>query len=398
MESGKKDIKELWLRYVEERATPEEINELFASLKNAELEEEHTTLAQQAAMLAGTGLTPDAEQQAAVWQQLLQQAEGLKTSPDPATLQPVRSIHFLRKWSWAAAIIIVTLGVGTYFFTTNKKNATTPPVALTPVDIAPGKNGAILTLADGTQVLLDSLGNGIIATENGAQILLNDNSVSYKQDATNGKEIVYNTMSTPKGRQFRVSLPDGTQVWLNSASSLRYPTVFSGKERKITLTGEGYFEVAKNKKMPFKVNINNKAEVEVLGTQFNVNAYDNEKSIAATLLEGSIKVAKGKESSTIKPGEQVQVTERISTPQKADLEKVMAWKNNLFNFENAKLDEIMRQLERWYDIDVVYEKGVPNVALTGEITRGVTLNELLTALEKLGVRYKREGRKLTIFP
>lgn len=307
---------------------------------------------------------------------------------------PVHRIHFLRKWGWAAASVILCLSIGAYFWTTNKKNAPKVTVAQKTREIAPGKNGAILTLADGSQMVLDSMGNGVIASQNGTQIVLKNGQLTYDPSEKITGEMVFNTMTTPKGRQFHVTLPDGTQVWLNSASSIRYPTMFAGNERKVEVTGEAYFEVAKNAQKSFRVNANNKADVVVLGTHFNVNAYKNEDAIKTTLLEGSVSV----NGTTIRPGQQAEVTERVRVVSNTDLDKVMAWKNGLFNFDGATLYEIFRQVERWYDIEVVYEKGVPDKVFEGKMTRDVPLNELLFVLEKLGIHARLEGRKLFIMP
>lgn len=335
-------------------------------------------------------------------------------------LRPVHHMHFLRKWSWAAASIIVLLGIGAYLWNANKKNNGTSVLPVNAGEIRPGKDGAILTLADGTQVVLDSLGNGVIASQNGAKAVLKDGGLTYDPTGNTTGETVYNTMSTPKGRQFHVTLPDGTQVWLNSASSISYPTVFAGGERMVSASGEAYFEVAKNAKMPFKVNVNNKAEVKVLGTHFNMNAYDNEESITTTLLEGSVTVtvASDRPQAILKPGQQAQIfvgqktrqgmsnkpadaataSGKIKVIDNADIDKVMAWKNGFFNFEGATLEEVMRQLERWYDIDVVYEKNIPDIEFGGKLTKDISLTGLLNALERSDVNFRIEGRKLTVLP
>ena len=303
-----------------------------------------------------------------------------------------------RSLSWAAASIILLLAAGAYFWTTQKKNT---PQAAIPTVISPGKQGAILTLADGSQVVLDSLGNGVVAKQNGARIVLTNGQLSYDPAENASGEIVFNTISTPKGRQFQVTLPDGTQVWLNAASSIRYPTAFAGKERKVEVTGEAYFEVAKNAQMPFMVSVNNKAGIQVLGTHFNVNAYENEKAITTTLLEGSVRVAQYETASgyvILQPGQQAQIagTSGIKVIEKANIDKVVAWKNGVFHFEGATLAEIMRQLERWYDIEVVYEKGVPDIEFEGEMTRDVSLNGLLVMLGKTELHFRIEGRKLIV--
>lgn len=333
----------------------------------------------------------------------------------------IRRVRVLRKWGWAAASIILVLGMGAYFWATNRQS---PAIIVTSADIAPGKNGAILTLANGSQVVLDSLENGVIALQNGTKVLLQDGTLAYDPSGSAAGGIVYNTMTTPKGRQFQVTLPDGTKAWLNAASSIRYPTVFAGKERKIDVTGEVYLEVAKNAALPFRINVNDRTEIEVLGTHFNVNAYEDEASIHTTLLEGSIRVLVGQKmlpgnnlssktvSSILKPGQQAVVviagkagenapqpssSPAIKVINNADIGKVMAWKNGLFNFEGASLEQVMRQLERWYDIEVVFEKNAsPDMEFEGEMSRGVSLNGLLKMLERLGVSCKLEGRKLTI--
>lgn len=316
---------------------------------------------------------------------------------------PVHRVHFLRKWSWVAASIILLIGVTILLVVSSDQPVDRSKTAS--VGIAPGKNGAMLTLADGSQVSLDSIQNGVVALQGGATAKVVNGILQYEGS---GSEVVYNTMSTPKGRQFQVTLPDGTQVWLNAASSIRYPTVFTGHDRRVEVTGEAYFEVAKNTKMPFRLRINNKAAVEVLGTHFNVNAYENEESINTTLIEGSIAVALSSDKPQqqtrpviLKPGQQAQLQvgqKTLKILNNADIDKVMAWRNGLFIFEGATLEEIMKQLERWYDIEVVYEKGIPKLELAGKITRDVSLHELLTGLKDLGMNYKLEGRRLIVMP
>ncbi|QEC42030.1 FecR family protein [Pseudobacter ginsenosidimutans] len=301
----------------------------------------------------------------------------------------------IRRLLWtAAASVLVLAGIGTYFLLGNKK-VEKPVVVSQSEEVLPGRQGALLTLADGSQVLLDTIKNGVVALQGGAMAKVVNGTLLYEG---NGKDVVFNTMSTPRGRQFQLRLPDGTQVWLNAASSIRYPTSFTGKERRVEVTGETYFEVARNSKLPFRVSVNNQTEVEVLGTHFNINSYNNENSMNTTLLEGSIRVRKGAESVIIKPGEQAQVNSGIRVAKEVDLEKVMAWKNGFFNFEGLKLEEILRQIERWYEIEVIYEKGIPDIPVTGEMSKDIPLNKLMFILEKLDVHYRLEGRKLIILP
>ena len=319
----------------------------------------------------------------------------------PAIVRPSRSVRISRQWLVAASVLLIA-GMAAYWLLDDKKkmekNGTVQQLAI----VAPGKDGAILTLADGSQVSLDSVQNATIALQDGVTARVTDGRLVYEGK---GNEVEYNTISTPRGRKYHVTLPDGTEVWLNAASSIRYPTVFTGTERVVDVTGEAYFEVVKNAKMPFRAMVSNIAKVEVLGTHFNVNAYENEASINTTLLEGSVRV----NGTTIKPGQQAQVatglsagdqtvsSQRVSVINDADVDNVMAWKNGFINFEGVGFDAIMRQLERWYDIEVVYENNiVPATRLAGKMTRGVSLNGLLKNLEALDVHYRLDGRKLII--
>lgn len=365
------------------------------------------------------------------WQQAFLE---IKETWQQQNIQPakVRRLPVPRRWLVAASIIVL-ISFGTYLLLKTRS----PQRVTASTEILPGKDGAILTLADGSQVLLDSAQNGVVARQGGTTAKIVNDTLIYEGI---GSEAVYNTMSTPKARKFHLILPDGTKAWLNSASSIRYPTTFTGNERRVVVTGEVYFEVATHRlrsglKMPFKVIIPPRmegtggAEIEVLGTHFNVKAYENESVINTTLLEGSIRIVKrqtanGKENSIIlKPGQQAQIlvgekklqvselpkeaAAKKTTDQKAqpgvtvisntDLDKVMAWKNGVFDFNNIAFDDAMYQLERWYDIQVVYEKGIPaDIELSGKMTKDVTLNELVTILEKIGVKCRLEGRKLLI--
>lgn len=311
-------------------------------------------------------------------------------------------IAYLRKW-WAAASVLVITVATLYFWLKAPDEVKPVDVAVQSENIQPGKEGALLTLADGSKVSLDTVRNGVIAMQDGVTARVVDGVLQYNGKSTG---MVFNTMSTPRGRQFHLTLPDGTGVWLNAASSIRYPVAFDARERKVEVTGEVYFEVMKNKQHPFIVNVNNRMEVEVLGTDFNINAYDNESAIAATLLSGSIKVIKSAvaDQLVLKPGQQALMNNAataqhgIQLVPDADIEKVTAWRKGLFNFRDIPFDEAMRQLQRWYDIEVVYENGVPDIELMGEMTKGVSLNGLLLGLGKLGLNYRLEGRKLIILP
>lgn len=328
---------------------------------------------------------------------------------------PVRPIRLYRKWLAAAAILIL-LSLGTWSMLSGRDQKLSPaPVATatTAPAVVPGKTGAELLLSNGSVLVLDSLGNGIVANEEGADAELKDGLLAYH---ANGEATVpvFNTLRTPKGREFKIILPDGTAAWLNSASSLRFPTGFAAGLREVFITGEVYFEVAAlpatphHDKVPFLVHVTSpqgyRSTIEVRGTHFNVNAYT--AVVATTLLEGSVQVSREPSGAApapavvLKPGQQALVTggdERIHTAQ-ADTDKVMAWRRGFFNFDNASLREVMDQLARWYDLEAVYPQGAPAIMFQGEMSRGMQLASVLQALEESKVRFKLEGRSISILP
>lgn len=379
---------------------PAEQKELTALLRSPEYRGQVEHLMDQELLQGLYSLTPESEVSENIRQHLMNTIYSFEAPVLQA--RTAKRISFQKRLAWVAASLIVVVGIGVYFWTTNRNTIQSPTTAIITEEIQPGKEGAILTLADGRQVVLDSLGNGIIAQQNGSAVLIKNGELAYDVKDKFQAEVVYNTMHTPKGRQFNLLLPDGTRVWLNAASSIRYPTVFRGKERVVQLTGEAYFEVAPQKQMPFQVNVNNKVTVEVLGTHFNINAYENESTINTTLLEGSVKVGSigSQQKYTLTPGQQSQsTTSGISSVKiipNADINQVMAWKNGFFNFENASLREILRQLERWYDIEVIYEKGAPDLQLSGKITKDIPLAILLRELKEMGLQYKMKARQLII--
>ncbi|HVK46761.1 MAG TPA: FecR domain-containing protein [Pseudobacter sp.] len=381
---------EILSRYARRQVSPEEQQAFQEWMQTLSQQELDVLIDDYAALVAAL---PDLNESADTGLLLsIHEEIALKEFEEAAPTVP--RIPIWRNWrAAAAAIIILTLSATIFFWLRNHPQQlaeTTTPVK----EIAPGKSGAVLTLADGSQMVLDSANNGILAKQNGSLLSMQDGQLVYGSSAESSKGVEYNTMSTPRGRQFEITLPDGTHVWLNAASSIRYPTAFRGKDRKVELEGEAYFEVAKNVNQPFIVNARNKATIEVLGTSFNVNAYKNENSLNTTLINGSIKV----NGTIIKPGQQARVTDAVRVTANADIDQVMAWQRGYFNFDGASLKEVIQQLERWYDIEVAYEKGIPDISFGGEMTRNMTLNGVLIALEKSGMRYRLEGRKLIVLP
>jgi ferric-dicitrate binding protein FerR (iron transport regulator) len=266
-------------------------------------------------------------------------------------------------------------------------------------DVAPGGNKAILTLANGSKIILSNAKNGALTQQGNTKVVkLDDGKLAYQPDKTNAPIAVeYNTVSTPRGGQYQLTLSDGSKVWLNAESAITFPTSFTGKERKVSIKGEAYFEVAHDASKPFQVTVNG-MEVQVLGTHFNINAYNDEGEMKTTLLEGAVKVSKVSVSKLIIPGEQavVSLTEPIIVVQQADVDEAVAWKNGLFHFDNADLQQVMRQLSRWYDVDVVYIGTIPKREFAGEMQRDLRLSQVLELLEKNEVNFKIQGKKIMV--
>lgn len=302
----------------------------------------------------------------------------------------------------AAAIIICMLSVSLYFLfkpQPARQISKTENIKSPANDVAPGGNKAILTLANGTSIILDSAANGTLTTQGNSKILKLNGMLSYNTLKNKSSEVLYNTISTPRGGQYELMLSDGSKVWLNAASSLRFPASFVGKERKVELLGEAYFEVAKNAAMPFKVKVHG-MEVEVLGTHFNINSYDNESMIRTTLLEGSVKINKNNSSSLLKPGQQAQMNKagEIKIINNVDVEEAIAWKEGKFQFDKADIHDIMRQLARWYDVDVEY-KGTVSSHFGGTISRDVNLSQVLNMLHLTGeVNFQIQDKKVVVMP
>jgi hypothetical protein len=267
-----------------------------------------------------------------------------------------------------------------------------------PVKVLTGK--VLLTLSDGSVISLDDTQNGKIGNQGGTIINKNNGEVIYNtasNSTSSTKDISFNKITTPKGGKYQIVLPDGSKVWLNSEASLHFPTDFRGDKRVVELTGEGYFEIEKNPKMPFFVKLN-QMEIEVLGTHFNIMAYDNEASTKTTLLEGAIKMNFHGGSKNLKPGEQAEFKHNSQNViiSKVDAEEAIAWKNGYFEFSNEDIKSIMRKLARRYDIDVVFEQSKQNRYFTGEIPMDLTLPQAMNILNHAGIKSKIDGKKIFI--
>ena len=308
----------------------------------------------------------------------------------------------LKRLASAAAIILVS-AAALYLFQPVEPapEQAVRPAMETPVqtiDAMPGGNRAILTLSDGSAINLDDARKGELAKQGGTGIQktrqgeLVYNSLPSAEDVS---QMHYNTISTPRGGQYQVTLPDGTKVWLNAASSLRFPVKFSGMSREVSLSGEAYFEVAENKLKPFLVSLGN-SQVEVLGTHFNIMSYPDEV-LTATLLEGSVKFKHGASERTIVPGQAAQLlgSIRVSEVNTAD---AVAWKNGVTAFSNADIPSIMRQISRWYDLDVVYQGAMPDRKFTGKIPRTARMSRVLKVLELSDINFRLEDKRIIVTP
>lgn len=324
-----------------------------------------------------------------------------------AVYTPVVKMRSRSMWMAAASVIVILIAAGGYFYfnKAGKKEIVAVEKNNSPLktDVAPGNNKAFLTLSDGSTINLDSAQNGNLTQQGNSKIIkLKDGQVAY-QSAHDAEPatVQYNTVATPRGGQFQLVLSDGSKVWLNAASSIRFPATFTGNDRNVEITGEVYFEVAHNANMPFNVKAND-VNIKVLGTHFNVDAYNDENSVKTTLLQGSVKVSKGNANKLIVPGEQAVVDKSlfeanaILIKKDVDVEEVVAWKNGLFSFQNAGIKKIMQELSRWYDVDVVYEGAIPDITFSGEIGRNLSLTQVLSALSEMNIHYKIEKNKLII--
>jgi transmembrane sensor len=337
-------------------------------------------------------------------------------SPEEKTIFAGRRLWPGRRMA-VAAVLLALLGTFCWFILLRKRPGP-DIISLSRIeryrnDVAPAHQGVTLTLANGVQILLDSAANGHLAVQGVTQVVKQDSTLSYIPGMNEGKSpgpgvsrettgrlpdggLFYNTVATGKGHIFQLRLPDGTGVWLDALSSIRFPTSFPGQERVVTVTGQAYFEVTRDKRRPFRVVMGDQT-VEVLGTHFNINGYG--PVIKTTLLEGAVRVSAGGSHSVLSPGEQAQsgAEEGVRVTDGADLDEAVAWKNGRFRFNGSSIEEIMKQAARWYDIDVVYHDRIPET-FVAKISRNVPISRLLDLLEMTQqVAFTVEGNKVTVW-
>lgn len=365
-------LAELFKKYVDKTITEEEYAELFVYIRNPETKEQVLAFMDE----HNKKVQSDALVHEVDWDGMYANITNPKKS-DGRKRMPI--------WKYAAAAAILLVAGFTLYYTV-QKSAEVKPLAYYN-DIKPGGDKATLTLADGSQIVLDNKNTGQVATEG---------AISIETDAKG--QIVYlvkgnsetesqkiNTLSTPAGGKFSVVLSDGSKVWLNATSSIKFPAAFAKDERRVEVKGEAYFEIEKDSSRPFYVK-NGSSEIKVLGTHFNVMAYPDEYRSELTLLEGAVQFTKSGNSELLKPGKQILYTESSTETKQRDanIEEVMAWKNDLFVFNNTNIDEIMKELMRWYDVKIKYEGEKPDISFTGVIPRNANVSKVLKALELTG--------------
>lgn len=323
------------------------------------------------------------------------------------TLRKTAIPFYKQRWfpAVAAAVLLIFSASAVLLLLDNKKKnmdqvAVKATEKISPV--VPGQDNAMLTLADGTTIMLDSASNGQLTRQGNMKIIKVNGQISYAGKDVSGK-IMYNTMATARGNQYQLQLADGSKVWLNAASSIRFPTAFNGNERRVEVTGEAYFEVAHNATKPFIVKITNASgadggEVQVLGTHFNINAYEDETAVNTTLLQGAVKYVKANSTQLLKAGQQASASyaSTVISLSEVDVEKTVAWKNGSFLFDGDNIESIMRQISRWYDVVVIYEGDIPGETFSGIVNRNSTIGQVLKIMEAGGIKFRLEGRKIIV--
>lgn len=385
-------------RFIANHLQPGELDKFFLFLEQSQFRERYGERIDMELLEEEFSTWSDSQQASRVYDQIVQKAGILSQSLHEQAIEnetPVikPSGKFQKTFLRWAAIFILCSGAAWYFMQTgNQQRKGIAEIKNVESDeVMPGSDKAVLTLASGKKIELgDSSGT---ITADGLSIDQQHGRLSYK----NSKVFTINTMTTPVGGQYQLTLADGTKVWLNAASSITFPTAFPNKTREVSVTGEVYFEVAKNARQPFKVSFNNQ-QVEVLGTTFNINSYPEEISTKTTLVEGLVRISHKDQQLVLHPSEQAIAHKQLVVNKSADISQVLAWKNGTFNFNGQDFAESMRQLERWYEIKVVYDGEVPAEKFGGEIDRNMTLNQALKVLNGIVANFKLDGKVLHVLP
>jgi len=420
MQNTNASLEELYRKWVNKKASPREEEALFELLSRIDIDNRLTPLMKErweeheAIHLTGKEDQSDSrlpeyteERRLKIVQDILEKYP-FGDDNEINVPAPVHRAHFLKTaWLRYAAAILIILSIAFYMWQRSGQEnglaSTSTEGIEANAEVVPGGDKAILTLADGSTIILDNAIDGKLAQQGGVTITKSANGgIIYSADpSVLSSAPTYNTMTTPRGGNYRLVLPDGSLVWLNAASSITFPTAFSGAERSVSISGEVYFEVARNEQKPFRVTLDNNTQIEVLGTHFNVNTYKDEASVNTTLLEGSVRIKNEQEERMLRPGQQAQVDGdgKMTLKKEVDIQSVIAWKEDEFHFgEKADFKTVMRQISRWYDVDVEY-KGNITGHLGGSISRKADISLVLKMLEKAGgVKFILKEKKLIVMP
>lgn len=393
MQADYRHLEQMLQRYLRDELSKDEVRQMLDDIVQhpawaAELPEEDRGRAF-LEKLQNTPVLPESVSQR-MYERLSIEIRNGKQEQETIIATPVRRLYY--RWRWIAAAVIPVMIVAAYFWQSGNKKKNQPIAHTTIIkDVTPGKNGAVLTLADGSNVVLDSAGNQQIAGQGNVQITNQNGLLTYNSNHGSMEETVFNTLRTPAARQYKLILPDGSKVWLNAGSSVRYPTTFKGKSREVETTGEVYFEVVHNASKPFRVKTGS-IVIEDIGTAFNINAYSDEPFVKTTLVEGSIRLLAGSNNKVLRPGMQGAIKAGSSeiAVNNVEVEEIVAWKEGLFNFNNLDMETVMRQIGRWYNMEIVYEDKRPEGHFSGIIDRNTNLAFILKSLELSGMRFKVE--------
>ncbi|NML40154.1 FecR family protein [Chitinophaga sp. G-6-1-13] len=329
---------------------------------------------------------------------LLREHVANTTAQAPAALTPPARGQQRRLYWWSAAAVLVLVAATGWYQYSRYREQQHFTAARPAHDVLPGTTKAMLTLADGTSVPLDSAGSSQFEEKDGTRISKGQGSLVYDHSGNTEEKILFNTLATPRGGEYQITLPDGSRVWLNAASSLRFPTRFAGNDRTVYLNGEAYFEISPNAQQPFHVQLSDN-QITVLGTSFNVMNYADENNITTTLVTGKVMVSRPDgQQAVLAPSQQAVITKgqnRI-TVSEADVDKTIAWKTGMFEFEDDNLPAIMRQIARWYDVEVVYNGNIPDQHYSGSIRKTSTLSQALRILQTAGIQYSITNKTITI--
>lgn len=381
MDKNKEDILALYRRFLANQCSEKEIEQLLTYF-GQEAEEDFLLLTREEFLRQATKEEPST----AETMKLIQlQGNINRKIGTQKELTGITKSYFSRVHTLvAAAVLLILISAGNFIWHKSQRrhfNKSAPNNL--PKEIAAGHTGAILRLSDGHTIVLDSAINGTLAVQGNVKVIKDKNGIKY---TGSNQTVLFNSIETGPGKEYHFILPDGSAVWLNAASSIVYPTCFTGKKRRVKVTGEVYFQVVHNVENPFVVQVGNQL-IEDVGTAFNVNAYPDESGIRTTVAEGAARIIIGRQSAILKPGQQAYVNSDLKIIPHADMETVLGWRNGSFQFHNTNLREVMRQIGRWYNVSTEYKGDIVPQLFTGRIPRNMAISKVLIILEELGVKF-----------